>query len=183
MVKDRAISRRYSLALFELALEDDTLDRTMEELSLIGQVFEEVPKLSQILSDDRIAIGTRSSILDLLLGKVSVGDHINKTLHLLFERNRLALLIHIIDDFKMRYLNVKKIADIEVVAADGEGILDLERKIEDILESELKMKVKCKTTVDQTLIGGFLLRMGDYRYDASVIGKLMRMKEKMCEGN
>ena len=54
-------------------------------------------------------------------------------------------------------------------------------EITQILEKEFKSKVELSQKVNPELIGGFVLRIGDQQYDASIITQLKKIKEQLLE--
>ncbi len=169
-------AKRYAKALYELST--DQLERIQQDMQLIQKTFEENPDLNKVLKNPTIAASKKLTIVQKIFkGKIS--DLTNKLIQLLGQKDRLNLLHDIAVSFDNLYKENKGIKDAQVISAVP---------LTDNLKKQLLNKIKDFTgsgqihltnTVDPSLIGGFILNLDDMRYDASVSGKLAKIKSKL----
>ena len=172
----RVYARRYSQAVFEIALETKELDRWQSDLkkmaSLTGEAavtaFLESPKIH---FDDkaRLLSGQLPDINPLALNLV----------YLLADRGRLAMLGDIADDYQRLLDNYLGIETAEVTTAipleEGDKL-----RLAEYLGAMVGKKVALKTEVDSRLIGGIIARIGGKLLDGSTRSKLEALKKKLA---
>lgn len=73
----------------------------------------------------------------------------------------------------------ERMAHVKAQVANPSLVSTIKDRIEKILSDTLKKKVVCETRVDPSLIGGAIVKIGDIVVDASVVGRLERMKEDL----
>jgi F-type H+-transporting ATPase subunit delta len=98
--------------------------------------------------------------------------------HLLAENKRLVLLPEISLLFENLKANQEKSVDVEITTA-FEISSDVSSKLAQALKDRLQREIKLATSVDQSLIGGAIIRAGDNVIDGSVRGKLSKLAESM----
>lgn len=91
---------------------------------------------------------------------------------------RLTLLPHIAAIFEQLKAAQEKSIDVEVVTAFTLAA-DLQEKLAQALSKKLSCDVRLQSTVDQSLIGGAIIRAGDTVIDGSVRGRLAKLAEAM----
>lgn len=97
---------------------------------------------------------------------------------LLAENKRLVLLPEISTLFDSLKANQEKSVDVEITTA-FEISSDISNKLAQALKDRLQRDIKLATSVDQSLIGGAIIRAGDNVIDNSVRGKLSKLAESM----
>jgi F-type H+-transporting ATPase subunit delta len=97
---------------------------------------------------------------------------------LLAENKRLVLLPEISALFEGLKANQEKAVDVEITTA-FEISSDVSNKLAESLKDRLQREIKLATSVDQSLIGGAIIRAGDNVIDSSVRGKLSKLAELM----
>ncbi|MBL4580404.1 MAG: F0F1 ATP synthase subunit delta [Gammaproteobacteria bacterium] len=170
------LARPYAKAAFETALEDSALDKWSYMIALSAAVSGEtdvsIILSSPSLSSDQIAdafIGVCGDELDEK-GKNFVG--------LLAENKRLVLLPEISLMFEALKAQQEMSVDVEITTA-FEISSDVSSKLAQALKDRLKREIILSTKVDQSLIGGAIIRAGDNVIDSSVRGKLSKLAESM----
>jgi len=170
------LARPYAKAAFETALQDGALDKWSSMIALSAAVADqsEVSSIlsSPSLSSDQIAgafIGVCGDGLDGK-GKNFVG--------LLAENKRLVLLPEISSLFEALKAQQEMSVDVEITTA-FEISSDVSNKLANALKDRLKREILLTTNVDQSLIGGAVIRAGDNVIDSSVRGKLSKLAESM----
>jgi F-type H+-transporting ATPase subunit delta len=112
-----------------------------------------------------------------LLGGLSngaAGEGGTNFLRALAENRRLALLPEIAEQYEQLRADVENVVDVEVVAA-REIAAPQQKRLEAALAKRLGRSVRMHTRIDETLIGGAVVRAGDLVIDGSLKGRLERL--------
>ena len=110
---------------------------------------------------------------------LGVGALARDAVLLLLQKHRVVLLPFVIREALGCLRQLKKMARAQARVADAERVADVQRRIEEILSALLSCEVRCEVAADASLIGGFVVQLGDERYDVSIAGKLKRMEEAL----
>ena len=168
--------RMYARALFEAAQGDAKTEQVREELDNLVASIEEVPELRAVLENPEIDAQAKAAILGDILGQ---GDQlVSNFLKLLAEKGRSGEVEEIAHEYgalvdaEQRVLNVELTTAIEL--SDDEAS-ELVRKIQEASGHT----VEATRSVDPELIGGIVLQAGSLRVDASVRGRLQRLRHEL----
>lgn len=137
-------------------------------------------------ADSRVArlIGnphvTSAELVDLLggLSKQAAGEGGRNFLRALAENRRLNLLPYIASQFETLRAEAEKIVDVEVIAA-REIAKPQEKRLAEALKKRLGREVRMHTRIDESLIGGAIVRAGDLVVDGSLKGRLERLRSAL----
>jgi F-type H+-transporting ATPase subunit delta len=167
----------FATSLLELAEQQNQASPIGEELKQLGEVLEQNPSFKLFLADPSISQAERAKVLgDVLGGKVS--PLMWNFLGVLNLKNRLALLGQIVaaydDLLDEKYGKI----EVDVTTAHPLSGDDLE-EVRQRVSSALKRDAVIHQYVDESIIGGMLLRVADQLIDASVKSKLEVMKRKL----
>jgi F-type H+-transporting ATPase subunit delta len=172
-------ARRYAEAVFQLATRDKALDAYAEGLdtaaSLAGQ-----GDVLDVLRNPARPLRQRTELVDTLLAS-RVPEPVLKLVGLLVERGRIDRLPAVAAEYR-RLLNQQN-GVVEAVAKtamplSAEETAALEKKVATMTGRTVDLRVE----VDESLIGGLTVRVGDTLYDASVRGRLERLRERLVAG-
>jgi F-type H+-transporting ATPase subunit delta len=172
-------ARRYAEAAFQLAARDDALDAFGDGLDLAVRMLGG-DEVVGILRNPARPLTDRTALVDELLGK-RVPEPVRKIAGLLVARGRVDRLPNVAAEYR-RLLN-KQNGVVEAVATaaaplNREETAALERKVTEMTGKTVDLTVM----VDESLIGGLTVRVGDTLYDASVRGRLERLRERLVAG-
>jgi len=170
------LARPYAKAAFETALQDGALDKWSGMIALSAAVANE-EGVSAILSSPSLS---SDQIAQAFIGVC--GDELDEKgknfISLLAENKRLVLLWEISSLFETLKANQEMSVDVEITTA-FEISSDVSNKLAQALKDRLKREIILATSVDQSLIGGAIIRAGDNVIDSSVRGKLSKLAESM----
>jgi F-type H+-transporting ATPase subunit delta len=169
--------RVYAKALFDAAVDEGRLEQVQAEMAELAKAVTEVPELRELLRNPQLDPRARAAALeDMLAG----GEQL--------VRNFVLLLAD-----KGRAGQFEEIArELDRLVAEREGILTAElttavelsdaeaRKLLGQIEEAAGRKVEATRTVDPDLIGGVVIQVGSYRLDASVRGRLDRLRRELA---
>jgi ATP synthase F1 delta subunit len=168
--------RMYARALYEAAKDQDKLDAVREELGDFVEAQRQVPELRELLRNPQLDQRLKASALEELLG----GDEalVRNFLLLLAEKNRVGEIDEIAREFDRLVAEAEGILDVELTTAvelSDEETRDVIAQI----EKASGRKVEATQRVDPDLIGGLVLQAGSLRLDASVRGRLDRLRQEL----
>lgn len=174
--KLNTIARPYALAAFEYALEKHELV-SWEEMLITAASIADNEMMEKLLKNPDVTQGELSDIFCDILGKNKNIDTEKKNfIYLLAEYERLSALPDIARLFITYRKDYEKIMTVQLTSA---SVLDAacEKKFTDALTRRLKRKVLLQCDIDETLLGGAIIRAGDTVIDGSIRGKLNRLLE------
>ena len=170
---DRAtIARPYARAAFAHAHGAKELTEWSKLLGTAAAAAED-PGVKRLIGNPHV---TSDELVELLggLSKQAAGEEGRNFLRALAENRRLMLLPHIHAHFEKLRAEVEGIVDVEVIAA-REIAAAQEKKLAAALEKLLGREVRMHTKIDESLLGGAIVRAGDLVIDGSLRGRLERL--------
>ena len=172
----RAYAKRYSQAIFEIALETGELDKWQSDLPKIVSIVVEAT-FKAFLGSPKVHFDGKARLLSEQLEGISPLA-LNLVL-LLITKGRLSMLSDIVDEYQQLLDSYRGIESAEVITAIPLDERD-ELKLAEHLSAIVGKKVVLKPEVDPTLIGGFVARVGSRLLDGSTHGKLMALKRELA---
>lgn len=172
---------RYAKSLIDLSMEQNVLEEIKNDMVLIEQVIDQNSELEAILQNPVIPLDKKASILEGIFGK-SVNAITRSYLKLVVSKGRAAILYDTTKAFVRQYNAIKGIVTAEVTSATA---LTAENKAEivAVVKKEIGAnEVIIKEKVNEKLIGGFILKVGDRQFDASITGSLNKLKKELAQG-
>ncbi|MFH1004893.1 MAG: ATP synthase F1 subunit delta [Bacteroidota bacterium] len=170
---------RYAKALIDLSIEQGALEKVCEDMKLIYNTCIHSKELSLLLVSPIIKTDKKQNILKELF-KEKISNISELFILLITTKKRESLLKSIAKEFVEQYKKQKKILT-AVITTTSELDDELRKKILELLSSSTHSEVEMIEKINATLIGGFVLQIGDNRIDASIakqIRKLVMMFNK-----
>jgi len=168
--------RIYARALFDAAQNHDRLARVREDLADFVSAVEQVPELRALLRDPVLDPKEKAAALDSILG--GVDELVRNFLLLVAEKNRTAQIEEIAREFDRLVAAEERRLEVELTTAFE--LSDKEAKsIVAQIEKASGRQVDATRSVDPDLIGGLILQAGSMRVDASVRGRLNRLRHDL----
>ncbi|HEY4036389.1 MAG TPA: ATP synthase F1 subunit delta [Ktedonobacteraceae bacterium] len=174
-----AIARRYAGAIFELAQKQNTLDRTLEEVKGIAQVFAD-RKLAYLLREPKVPAQRKETALREALTSKVLPTSLNLAL-LIVQRKLVDLMPNIateLEKFVLDYHN-QAIAQVTTAAEMDQAQSDL---IQGALERTTGKNIIMHTRIDPSILGGLIARVGDQIVDSSVRYRLHALQQQLLAG-
>ena len=178
-MNESRISVRYSRALFQSALEKKILDRINQDMILVKKICT-MPEVKELLINPVIKPSKKREILDKLFEKdvhkltLSLIDLVVKNGR---ERYIPAIARVFIND-TLKYNGITESVLTAAVKVDTAII----KQVSDLIANLFKTKVDLKENIDDTIIGGFILKVEDNYIDASIRNKLRIIKKELSAG-
>ncbi|MFZ5652522.1 MAG: F0F1 ATP synthase subunit delta [Bacillota bacterium] len=172
-----AVGGRYAEALYQIAVRDNAVDTIEKELSSVEALIRESRDLQKVLYHPRITTDEKKSLLsELLSGKVS--GVTMEFLKLLVDRQREQFLSDIVSYFVSLANKARNITE-AVVTSAVEMTSDEKQSLAEILNKITGQKVETSYSVDPSLIGGVVVRIGDRVIDGSIRTRLATLREHL----
>lgn len=177
MARRRTTSaRRYAEAAFELASAGDAEDAWARDLELAAGLLGD-ERVSRVLDNPSIPLSEREELVARLLDR-RVAKPVVNLVRLLAQRGRTELLPAISREFH-RLLNEQR-GVVEAVATSAKPLDPDDREaVRKQVEKMTGAKVELQVEVDESLIGGLTVRIGDRLFDASIRGRLERLRHEL----
>jgi len=171
------ISMRYAKALMIVGKENQCLDAFKADVDLIGETISENPMFRQVLDNPVIKPPQKRKVMTELLQK-RVHPLMLNFINIIIRNRREFLLADVIRDFIYLYEKSKGIKRARIVSATDMNE-ETKRQMQQQLNALFKANVHMTSETNPDIIGGFVLRVDDQQYDASISSALQRMKKKM----
>ncbi len=172
MQENLTLARPYAQAAYEQARAEGTLSAWSEALAFLAAVIADAD-MRRIIHDPRVG---RQRLIDLLfeLGGTRFGGTFRNFIKVLSASQRLGVTSEIAQVFERHRAEAENIAHAEIVTAYPLDAIE-EARIASAVQKRLGKEVRIKQRVDQALIGGAVVRVGDTVYDFSLKGGLNQL--------
>jgi F-type H+-transporting ATPase subunit delta len=175
MIGTRA-ALRYAKATLDLAKERACADKVNEDMKLIQSTIEENHDLRVMLKSPIIKQNKKKSVLTKIFEK-KVNEITMSLLNLLVRNRRLEILLLVAKEYIVIYDFLQGVEVAQVTSAVP-LTKELEMAILKRVQESIDNKVSLINIVDPSIIGGFVLRVGDKQYDSSVSYRLNDLLSK-----
>lgn len=175
-MKSTKAASRYAKALLELAIEKNRIDQVTSDISTLLQANNETKEFQLFLDSPVINAEKKNSIFKVLFPKF---DEITTLfIELITKNGREAMIPQIADSFEAQLKAHKGIVPVTLISAQA---LDSKTKETIItkVQSTIKGILEVTEEIDASLIGGFVVKIGDNRIDASVANQLENLKQRL----
>ncbi|MDF1571539.1 MAG: ATP synthase F1 subunit delta [Bacteroidales bacterium] len=177
-MNESKISVRYARALFESAKGKDLLDQTRRDMDTIQKVSH-VKEFRILLLSPVIKQSQKQHMLEQVLSG-QVGDLTFSLLKLLLSNGREEYIPAIARNYTELYKQHKGIVSATFTTAKPVS-KELSDKVRKAVQDALKSSIEMATDDKEELIGGFVLRIEDEQYDASVARSLKKIKAQLLQ--
>jgi F-type H+-transporting ATPase subunit delta len=169
---------RYAAALFDLAEADKALDAVAADLAALKTAWDEAPELSALATTPGLGRDAAGKAIGALAQAMGLSDLTARFLGVLAANGRLAELPAVIRQYELMLGAHKGSSTAQVVSAHN-----LSAKQVKALEAKLKArtgrKMAVDVTVDPSILGGLIVRIGSEQIDSSIKTRLERLGQHM----
>jgi F-type H+-transporting ATPase subunit delta len=173
------VATRYAKSLLDLAVAQGKLKEVHEDMQLVKSVADQNRDFVVMLESPVIKTDKKQAILhEIFKGKIT--DMTMSFLDILTSKRREMYIDDVANSFVEQYKEHKKILTAVIVSASG---LDdtTRKKVLDLVKQTAQGEVELIEKVDKSLIGGFVLTVGDKQVDASILRKLNELRKNFSE--
>lgn len=174
-MKGTKSASRYAKALLELAVEQDKTDVVSRDMQALASANGETREFQLFLDSPVISAEKKNNIFRELFQFDSLTASF---VELITKNGREAILPEIAASFSMQLKAHQGIVPVTLVSAKP---LDKHTKDEILgkVQATVKGKIELEEKIDESLLGGFVIHMGDNRIDASVSNQLKNLKQRL----
>ena len=170
---------RYAKSLIDLSIEQNSLEEMRNDMVLFEYVVDKNNELEAILKNPIVPLDKKSGILSDVFG-TKVHKITQSFLKLVVNKGRAGILFETSKQFIHQYNLIKGIVTAEVTSAIA-LTEDNRKEIISLVKKELGAnEVIVKEKLDDKLIGGFILKVGDKQFDASIASGLNKLKREFA---
>ena len=174
----RVYARRYARAVFEIALEKKELDRWRGDLKEVAALADNTAFM-ELVENPKVGFDKKEKVLAKLLDKIN--PLARNLVYLLVSRGRFGMIGDIAEEYHRLLDGYRGIEHAEVVTAvpldDKE-----KKKLEEHLGRVVGRKIVLEASVDPSLVGGMIARVGGKLLDGSTHSQLLTLKKELAAG-
>lgn len=173
------LDRRYALALYEVAEKNGKIDQYIEELKQIVDLIKNNAELSKIVHHPQITTSKKKKIFkEIFSGKID--DELLAFLLILIEKDRILYLKEKIREMEKIHLEKqnKLVAHVKSVVSLNE---EERQSLIEKLSKKYNKTIILKEELDETLIGGVYVRIGDDVIDGTIKGKFEEIRKRVMK--
>jgi F-type H+-transporting ATPase subunit delta len=177
-VKQTILAKRYAKALFAIGKEDGKYEAYNEALQAVAHLFTTTPEVEDALTNPLYPLDVREKAMNALIKAMGADTITGNFLSLLVQKKRASIIPEIAESFQIMVDEDNNISHGTVTSAI-ELTTELREKIQDTLEKLTGKKVELTASVDPSIIGGIVAKVGDLVVDGSIKTQLASLKDSI----
>jgi F-type H+-transporting ATPase subunit delta len=174
------IAQRYATAIFEIAQENKNLDGLETSINDLSAALDESSDLRTLISSPLISRSNQESAIRALAKKMKLAPVMQKSLSLMAQKRRLFVLPQLIQSLRERLAEQRGEVTAEVISAKALTKAQTD-KLAATLKERVGKTVTINATVDESLIGGLVVKVGSKMIDSSIRSRLNSLQNAMKE--
>lgn len=175
------VASRYAKSLIDLASEQGALETIKTDMDSFIAVLKSSTELQAVFANPIVPLDKKKNILDALF-KDKINPNILAFFKIMINKGRGEIVYATAQEFIREYNEVKGIVKATVTSAAPLSEANL-AAMKDVLAKETNAQVILINKVDHSLIGGFVVNIGDRQIDASIAGKLNKLERYLNQNN
>ena len=168
------LAKRYAMAFFDLALEQDQLDQLAGELDDLGSLMRESDDLARLVRSPIVSRADQGAAMTAIVNRAGMSKLVANLVGLMAQNRRLFALDSTIAAFQTLLAEHRGEVSAEVTSASELKPAHLSA-VKDALKEIVGRDVALETTVDPSLIGGLIVKVGSRMIDNSLRTKLQNL--------
>ena len=179
-MKGTRAALRYAKAILAYAHENNSSGAVAKDMLKLAALLGENDALQAALENPLLAIEKKLNVVKALFPKASESSV--KLFSLLADNNRLSIL----GETGKQYLDLytKNQGEVKAIVTSAVPLSsDLEKEVLEKAKNFSQQKVHIENKIDPNIMGGFILKIGDMQYDASVVHQLKAIKTTLTKTN
>ena len=175
----KSASLQYANALADVALAQGAADATLKQLSDFATAFEVSSELRNFLTSPGVPREAKHGVIEKIAARVGAGKIIRNFLFVIADHQRTHILPEILTTFEDVIRQRQGTAEAEISSATELSAAQ-KKKFSQTLERLTGKKIQAKYSLDPSLMGGAVVRVGDTIYDGSVRNSLNEMRARLA---
>ncbi len=174
------IASVYARSLFEVAQDQDKLDRIHDELGAFADALDESRELQVFLFSPYFSSKEKSDGLDKAIS--GADETFVNFLELLIEKHRMPVVFRVRAEFEKLWEEENRLLPVTVTSA-VELPKSTVKQIGDRISEQTDRKVDLSANVDPDILGGIIVRVGNSVLDASIRNRLENFRKQVARAN
>ena len=171
---------RYSLALYELAHESDSVNEVEKQALTIVDLISKSEDLKFCIKSPTISKKELENLINSISEKTNMNELLKKFLFFLIHKRRFFYVDKILREFIETCSKKRGEIKAELISAKDLSESDVEN-IKNDLSGSFNSKIKLTYKNDKSLVGGLILQVGSTMIDTSIKNKLQKIEKQMVE--
>ncbi|MCP3892269.1 MAG: F0F1 ATP synthase subunit delta [Desulfobulbaceae bacterium] len=177
-MKQTILAKRYAKAIFTVGQEQDKHEAYNEVLQGIALLYKDTPEVSDALTNPLYPMDVKEKVMIGMVKSMEVDSVMGNFLNLLVQKKRAEILPEIAEYYKTMLDELKNISHGNVISA-VELSDELKKNVQIVLEKLTGKKVELTTSVDPSILGGVIAKVGDLVLDGSIKTQLAGLKDSI----
>ena len=174
------IADRYASAVFDLVKEDGALDTLESDVGDLSAAIADSDDMRALIESPVLSRREQEGAIAAIADKMGLMPVMQNTLRLMATKRRLFVLPHMLARLRDRLAAER--GEITADVATATALTDDQMaRLSKTLSDKVGKTVKIKATVDETLIGGLVVKVGSKMIDSSIRAKLASLQNAMKE--
>ncbi|WP_027700968.1 F0F1 ATP synthase subunit delta [Metaclostridioides mangenotii] len=173
------VASRYAEALFQIGEEENSSNILYKELNEVLDVINSSNELKKALRSPLVAKQEKKNLLNIVFSE-QVSNNIKNFLKIIVDKDRVVCLEDIRDSYKELINEKNNILEgraISAIAMSENELNELQTK----LSSKYNKNVVLENIVDETILGGVLVRLGNEEIDGTVKTRLSNLRDQLSQ--
>ena len=175
----RSASHQYANALADVALEQGTAGPVLAQLKDFAGAYGESAELRNFLASPAVTGKEKHAVVEKLTARLGASKILRNFLFLVIDHHRTHMIPELAEALETVIRERQGIAEAQVSSA-AELTEAQKKNLLQTLEKKTGKKIEAKYSLDKTLLGGAVVRIGDTVYDGSVRHRLNEMRAKLA---
>ena len=171
---------RYSLALYELSKENNSIDEVENQSLSLLKLIDESKDFNSLIKDPTNSVNDLTNVINKITDSFKLNILLSKFLGFLISKRRFFYVEKILKNFIETCSKKRGEIKAELVAAKEMSENEINRIKEDLTKS-FDSKIRLNFKNDPSLIGGLIIQVGSTMIDTSIRNKLQKIENKMIE--
>ncbi|WP_040610306.1 F0F1 ATP synthase subunit delta [Oceaniovalibus guishaninsula] len=174
------IATRYATAIFELARDEDALGQIRSDVGALSDALDESEDFRSLIHSPIYPRDEQQAAIGAIAERMGLNPVLANTLRLMASKRRLFVLPQLLDELRARIADENGEVTAEVTAAKALSD-DQKARLSETLKASVGRDVTIKMRVDDSLIGGLVVKLGSRMIDTSIRAKLNALQNTMKE--
>jgi F-type H+-transporting ATPase subunit delta len=175
-----SIADRYASAVFDLAKDGKKLKALETDVDALGAALDDSSDFADLISSPIYGRDAQGAAITAIAKKMELSPVVSNTLALMAQKGRLFVLPQLVEQLREKIAEEKGEVTADVTAAKALTKAQSD-KLAKTLKEQIGKTVKINMTVDESLIGGLIVKVGSKMIDTSIRSKLDALQNTMKE--
>ena len=174
------IAERYATAIFEISKEEKSLAKLEDNISQLGTLLDDSADLRDLISSPILSRADQKAAISAIADKMGLEAVLKNGLGVMADKRRLFVLPQLMTKLRDMIADDKGEVTAEVTSAKALTKTQVE-KLSKTLKASVGKDVNINATVDESLIGGLVVKVGSKMIDTSIASRLNSLQNAMKE--